>query len=216
LPELQLETIKLQSLEKQLEINKGALYPSITFGYALGSNFINTRSNIEYRTITNPAIGFVNDSQRTIVRSISNQRVAISETAVPVFSQLLDNRQHQFQLNVQWQIFGKGMKRTQIKLAEIATKQQEYRIKLTEQKLKDNYFQALSNVMAAYKRYEVNVTVSQAQKERYAMARDRFENQLIDYFEFMIYQNQLFNSELELSKSKLEWYFNSEILKLYN
>jgi outer membrane protein TolC len=108
------------------------------------------------------------------------------------------------------------MKRTQIKLAEIATKQQEYRIKLTEQKLKDNYFQALSNVMAAYKRYEVNVTVSQAQKERYAMAKNRFENQLIDYFEFMIYQNQLFNSELELSKSKLEWYFNSEILKLYN
>jgi outer membrane protein len=216
LPELQLETIKLQSLEKQLEINKGALYPSITFGYALGSNFINTRSNFEYRTITNPAIGFVNDSQRTIVRSLSSQRVAISEAAVPVFSQLLDNRQHQFQLNLQWQIFGKGMKRTQIKLAEIATKQQEYRIKLTEQKLKDNYFQALSNAMAAYKRYEVNVTVSQAQKERYTMAKDRFENQLIDYFEFMIYQNQLFNSELELSKSKLEWYFNSEILKLYN
>jgi outer membrane protein len=215
MPDVQLERMRLLSLQKQIQIYKGALYPSITLGYSLGSNFINTAKTYDYKTINNPAIGFTNDSFRTIVRSLSSQNVAIAENDIPVFTQLGNNKQHQFQLNLQWQIFGKGAKRTNIKLAEISSKQQEYRIKLTEQKIKDNYFQALSNVQSAFKKYETNTVVYQAQKERYHLAKEKFENNLIDYFEFVTYQNQLHNSELELSKSKLEWYFNREILRLY-
>jgi len=215
MPELGLERMKLLSSEKQVEIQKGSLYPTLTFGYALGSNFINTKKTYQYQAIKNPVIGYVNDSQRTYVRSLGSQNVPVSENGVPIFTQISDNKQHQFQLNLQWQIFGKGMKRTNVKLAEIATKQQEIRIKLTEQKLKENYFQALSNVLTAYKKVQSNTTVYSAQKERYQLAKDKFENNVIDYFEFSSYQNQLFNSELELSKAKLEWYFNKEILRLY-
>jgi outer membrane protein len=215
LPDVQLENLRLQSLNKQIEIYKGALYPTVTLGYALGSNFINTAKTYDYKTINYPIIGFVSDSQQTRVRSLSSQNVAIAENDIPVFTQLSNNKQHQFQLNLQWQIFGKGAKRTNIKLADLASKQQEYRIKLTEQKMKDNYFQALSNVQAAFKKYETSVVVFNAQKERYNLSKEKFENNRIDYFEFVNYQNQVQNSELELSKSKLEWYFNREILKLY-
>lgn len=215
MPDLGLERMKLLSLEKQVEIQKGSLYPTLTFGYALGSNFINTKKSYEFQTIKNPVIGFVNDSSKSFVRSLSNQNVAVSENGVPIFSQIYDNKQHQFQLNLQWQIFGKGAKRTNIKLAEIATKQQEIRIKLTEQKIKENYFQALSNVLTAYKKYQSNEVILNAQRERYQLAKDKFDNNLIDYFEFASYQNQLSNAELEVSRAKLEWYFNKEILKLY-
>ena len=95
------------------------------------------------------------------------------------------------------------------------TKQQEYRVKLTEQKIKENYFQAFSNVLAAKKRHETSLKVLNAQKERYQMAKEKYELSLIDFFEFATYQNQLLNTELEVSKAKLEWNFNSEIVRLY-
>ena len=190
--------------------------PTLTFGYAFGSNFINTASTItEQRTINNPVIGFVNDSSKALVRSVSSQSVAVSESAIPIFTQLGNNKQHQFQLNLQWQIFGKGQRRTNVKLAELQTKQQEYRVKLTEQKIKENYFQAFSNVLAAKKRHETSLKVLNAQKERYQMAKEKYELSLIDFFEFATYQNQLLNAELEVSKAKLEWNFNSEIVRLY-
>ena len=216
-PDVQLEQMRLVSAEKQLEINKGSLLPTLTFGYAFGSNFINTASTItERRTINNPVIGFVNDSSKALVRSVSSQSVAVSESAIPIFTQLGNNKQHQFQLNLQWQVFGKGQRRTSVKLAELQTKQQEYRVKLTEQKIKENYFQAFSNVLAAKKRYETSLKVFDAQKERYQMAKEKYELNLIDFFEFATYQNQLLNAELEVSKAKLEWNFNREIVRLYN
>ena len=215
MPEVGYERMRLSSMQKQTEIQKSALYPVLTLGYALGSNFINTKKNYGYQTVKNPIIGYVNDSSRTYVRSLNSQSVAISESGVPMFTQINDNKQHQFQLNLQWQIFGKGMKRTNIKLAEIAEKQQEYRIKLTEQKIKENYFQALSNVLMAYNKSLSNLAILNAQKERYQLAKDKFENNLIDYFEYTTYQSQLSNAELEFSKSKLEWHFNREILSLY-
>ena len=215
-PDVQLEYIRLASAEKQLEINKGSLLPTLTFGYAFGSNFINTASTItEQRTINNPVIGFVNDSSKALVRSVSSQSVAVSESAIPIFTQLGNNKQHQFQLNLQWQIFGKGQRRTNVKLAELQTKQQEYRVKLTEQKIKENYFQAFSNVLAANKRHETSLKVLNAQKERYQMAKEKYELSLIDFFEFATYQNQLLNAELEVSRAKLEWNFNGEIVRLY-
>ena len=150
------------------------------------------------------------------MRSVSSQSVAVSESAIPIFTQLGNNKQHQFQLNLQWQIFGKGQRRTNVKLAELQTKQQEYRVKLTEQKIKENYFQAFSNVLAAKKRLETSMKVLDAQKERYQMAKEKYELNLIDFFEFATYQNQLLNAELEVSKAKLEWNFNREIVRLYH
>jgi len=53
-----------------------------------------------------------------------------------------------------------------------------------------------------------NKVVYQAQLERYQLAKEKFENNLIDYFEFTTYQNQLNTAELEI-------YFNKEILRMY-
>ena len=46
------------------------------------------------------------------------------------------------------------------------------------------------------------------QKERYQMAKEKYELNLIDFFEFATYQNQLRNAELD-------WNFNQEIVQLY-
>jgi outer membrane protein len=216
MPDVEIEKLKLSASQKQIEITKGALFPTLTLGYAFGSNFINTAKTYEYRTIRNPTIGFFGDSNFTFVRSLSNQQVPISEQNVSIFSQLGNNKQHQFQLNFQWAIFSKFSKRTNIKLAEIAVKQQEERIDLTVQKLKENYNQAIANRDNAFQKYKYNIIVSKAQEEKFKMAKEKFESNLIDYFELMNYQNQYQTSKIELSKSKLEWYFNQKIIDLYN
>lgn len=215
LPDVQIEKLKLNSAQKQIEITKGSLLPTLTLGYAFGSNFINTAKTYEYKTIRNPTIGFFGDSNYTFVRSISNQQVPISEQSVSILSQLGNNKQHQFQLNFQWTIFSKFSKRTNIKLSEIAVKQQEERIDLTIQKLKENYNQAIANRDNAFQKYKYNTIVAKAQEEKFKMAKEKFESNLIDYFELMNYQNQYQTSKIELSKSKLEWYFNQKIVEMY-
>lgn len=216
MPDVEIEKLKLSASQKQIEITNGALFPTLTLGYAFGSNFINTAKTYEYRTIRNPTIGFFGDSNFTFVRSLSNQQVPVSEQNVSIFSQLGNNKQHQFQLNFQWAIFSKFSKRTNIKLAEIAVKQQEERIDLTVQKLKENYNQAIANRDNAFQKYKYNIIVSKAQEEKFKMAKEKFESNLIDYFELMNYQNQYQTSKIELSKSKLEWYFNQKIIDLYH
>jgi outer membrane protein len=215
LPDVQIEKIKWSSSQKQIEIYKGSLLPSLTLGYAFGTNFINTAKTYEYKTIRNPTIGFFGDSNYTFVRSISNQQVPVAEQPISIFSQLGNNKQHQFQLNLQWSIFSKFSKRTNIKLAEISAKQQEERIDLTIQKLKENYNQAISNRDNAFQKYKYNIVVAKAQEEKFKMAKEKFESNLIDYFELMNYQNQYQSSKIELSKSKLEWYFNQKIVEMY-
>lgn len=150
------------------------------------------------------------------MRSISNQSVPIAEHAVPIFSQILNNKQHQFQLNLQWQIFSKFTKRTNINLSKISYQQQENRIKLTEQKIKENYFKALSNVNISYENYKTNLIILNSQREKYNIAKEKYDNNLIDYFQFSMYQLPLQNAIIELTKSKYQWYFNRELLKLYN
>ena len=215
LPDVQIEKIKWSSSQKQIEIYKGSLLPSLTLGYAFGTNFINTAKTYEYKTIRNPTIGFFGDSNYTFVRSISNQQVPVAEQPISIFSQLGNNKQHQFQLNLQWSIFSKFSKRTNVKLAEISAKQQEERIDLTIQKLKENYNQAISNRDNAFQKYKYNIVVAKAQEEKFKMAKEKFESNLIDYFELMNYQNQYLSSKIELSKSKMEWYFNQKIVEMY-
>jgi outer membrane protein len=206
---------RYEAAQKALAMQKGSLLPTITLGYAQGTNFINAAKTREYRLIANPVIGFTQNGLEP-VRSLSSSQVLTSEINTPILTQLQSNRQEQVMLNFSWNLFGKMSKHTQIQSTRLNAQIAKIRWQQAIQKSKEDYFLTALQLENAYSDYIAHVKILEASKTSVQIALEKFKEGLITQFELnnLIAQRQ--NAAINHVKSILEWQFLCQIMTIYD
>lgn len=174
--------------EKDLEIAKGARYPTLSgfFGY-----------NTAY------------SNRNRILDSNNNAFVPSFIDQLWIF----DGISYGAQLNIP--IFNGFSVRNNIKRSVINVDRAKIQLEQDKLQLESNIAQAYADVKSFAKAYEAAQKTLDARRTAYEYTRERFEVGLMNAFDFSQSQSRVDNAEAEVIRSKYDYIFRLKVLEFY-
>ena len=201
--------------EKELEIARGAYYPTLAgfFNY-------NTRESGAGRFISGGLdpdepyrqIGFVEATNEVVVTP--NQLTEVG-SPLPFFEQLQLNDGISYGVQLSVPIFNGFATRNSVKRSEVDVLRSEYQLEQTKLDLEANVYQAYTDAKGAIKAYEAALVALEAQVLAYDYATERYNVGLTNAFDFSQAKFNLENAQSEVLRAKYDYIFKLKVLELY-
>ncbi|WP_027393465.1 TolC family protein [Aquimarina latercula] len=205
--------------EKDLQIARGAYYPTLSgsFGYntsEVGNNsFVNGGLDPD-NPITVQEIGFVGGSGEAVFQNSPN--FLIQEVGpTPFIKQLYQNDALSYGLSLSVPIFNGFATRNNVKRSKINVKRTEFQLEQAELDLDSNVYQAYLDAKGSAEAYEASLVAVKAQERAYEYAKDRYDVGRTNAFDFSQSKFRLENAQSNEVQAKFDYIFKIKVLELY-
>jgi outer membrane protein len=213
--ELKIARANLELAQKDIEIAKGALKPSLTGFYSLS-----TRAGYSDKVIgaeLNPAnptttVGFVEGTNALVLRPNYSP---VFGKADGVFKQFNENKGHSFGLQLNVPILNGYSVRNNIERAKLGLERSKIALSKQELDLERSVFTAFTDAKGSLNAYETAATALEARTEAFNYAKEKFAVGLMNSFELNQAQTLFINSQSELLRTKYDYIFRTKILEFY-
>lgn len=215
--EIKIAQANLDLAQRDIEIAKAANSPTL-----IGFYSFNTRAAYADRIVgfepdpSNPSsvIGTVDVGGNTLNVLQPNFRPILGGPR-SVADQFVDNKGHQFGLQLTIPILNGFSTRNATKRAKIAFQRAQTNLDQENLTLERNVFQAFTDAKAALKTYEAAVTAVEARGEAFKYATERFNVGLMNSFDLSQAQTLFVNAQAELSRAKYDYIFKVKVVEFY-
>lgn len=221
-PQQKMNDLRIASAEKNVDYNKGRLYPTLSAYGALGDNFFNDLRavNTEFvPTYAGPnSYALVTGSQYPLY--IANPVTTYSSQ--PFYkafngygTQLSNNFGQQVGLQLNIPIFNGNTARINYKKAQlnVAT------AKLTKdndlQTLKQGVYQAYYNAVASLQKFESNKKAVVVAEKSFDLATKRYNIGMLNTIDYLTNQNNLFTARINVLIAQYDYVFRVKVLEYY-
>lgn len=213
--EIKIAEANKQIAEKDVEIAKGAYYPSVGafFNY-------NTRESGQGRIVG--AEPDPNDPTREIGVVESTGEIVVAPNVLttigsplPFFEQLQRNDGITYGVQVSVPIFNGLATRNQVRRSQVNARRAEYELEQAELDLEANVYQAYVDAEGAFEAYEAALVAANAQEQAYEYATQRFDVGISNAFEFSQAKLRYENAQSEVLRTKYDYIFKLKVLELY-
>ncbi|MDH7445351.1 TolC family protein [Aquimarina sp. 2201CG14-23] len=203
--------------EKDLQIARGAYYPTLSgsFGYNTSEVGTNTFEVIGIDPVTpfNP-IGTVDGTGATVFSNRPN--LLLQEAGpTPFIEQLYNNDALSYGLSLSVPIFNGFATRNNVKRSKINVKRTAFQLEQAELDLDSNVYQAYVDAKGSAEAYEASQVAVKAQERAYEYAKDRYDVGLTNAFDFSQSKFRLENAQSNLVQAKFDYIFKIKVLELY-
>ncbi len=190
--DIKLSKANVELAEKDLQIAKGALYPTLNtfFNY---NTFYTDQFRIGLDPITNLPFSFRDDFQTQLYSN--------------------DGISYGFQLNVP--VFNGFSVKNNIKRSEISVNRSELQFELDKLALEATVQQSYVDVITFSKAYEAAEKTLEARRLAFQYSKERFEVGLLNSFDFSQAQARVDNAEANVIRTKYDYIFRLKILEFY-
>lgn len=193
-PEIKSAELSLLSAEKELDIAKGNLYPTLS----LGANYYNSYNNKYQR-----ASGQYDAGGLPIMENI------------PFSDQLKTNERYGFGFQLNIPIFNRYQVKNGISNAELQRQNRELELQSTKNTLRKDIEQAYTNALAALKRYGANDKAVVSMIEAFRYTEEKFNVGMVNSVEYNQSKNNLTKAKSDLLQAKYDYIFRTKILDFY-
>ncbi len=206
--------------EKDLQISRGAYYPTLNGSFNYGTSEVGTNRFVE-TDVLNPdlpaivrPIGFVEGSGETVLNSTPN--FLIEEIGPSSFiKQLYTNDGISYGVGLSVPIFNGFSVRNAVKRNKINVKRTEFQLEQAELDLDSNVYQAYLDAKGSAEAYEASQVSVTAQERAYEYAKDRYDVGLTNAFDFSQSKFRLENAQSQEVQNKFDYIFKLKVLELY-
>jgi outer membrane protein len=205
---------RVKSAEKNIQVAKGALYPTVSLSGATGSSYSSLFNRLIPTGLSEVNTGTYIKSGATRTPVFAEQQNFNTEK-VRYLTQMDNNLGFFTGINVQIPLFNNLQTRNRIKQAKISLKNTQLDAENTTYQLKQNIEQAWLNMNASFKRYKVLQEQLTNFEESFRAATIRFETGVINAAEFLIAKNNVDRSKINLVQAKYEYTFRTKLLDFY-
>ena len=218
MPEIKSALLKMESAQLALKASKGSLYPRLSLNGTSASNYSSasdqplTRLDGTFVPTSTP-VGFV-DGSLTPVYGLVPGTKTISE-GYSETDQLKDNLFNQASIGLSIPLFNGWANRAGVQRAAINHEVANINAQETKNVLRQTIETAYNDALAASKTYAASLKQVSAREEAYRMAKQRFELGAINYFEYQISENDLFQAKSDLARAKYNFIFRKKVLDFY-
>lgn len=218
MPEIKSALLKVESTQLALKASKGSLYPRLSLNGSAASNYASAsdvpRSAFDGTfTPTSSPIGFV-DVSNAPVYGLQPGTTIVSE-GYNESDQLKDNLFKSANISLQIPLFNGWQNRAGVQRAAINYEVANITAQETKNILRQTIESSYNDALAASKTYGASLKQVNAREEAYRMAKQRFELGAINYFEYQISENDLFQAKSDLARAKYDFIFKKKVLDFY-
>lgn len=129
--------------------------------------------------------------------------------------QFQDNLFKQVNLSLSIPLFNGWQNRAGVQRAAINKEMADITVQETKNGLRQTIETAYNDALAASRSYSSSLRQVNAREEAYRMSKQRFELGAINYFEYQISENDLFQAKSDLARAKYNFIFKKKILDFY-
>jgi outer membrane protein len=214
MPQQRVNQLRLLAAKKFSDAAKGGLYPTISLGGSLGTNYSNSKNNATGFFIPNKfdTIGIVGGG--------SNLPVIVPSTGATFFStpygtQLSDNFNSGIGLTISVPIFNGGSARTNWEKQKLNVKSLALQQDLDNMTLKQDIYSAYTDAMTALQKFNTSSRALIAAQKAYDFSQKRYEVGLLNTINLLISQNSLFTSKINRLSAQYDYVFKMKVLEFY-
>ncbi len=204
--------------EKDIEIAKGALLPTLTAFFGYNTRFADNPSFTQTLDPDTPfvteTIGVVEGTGQNVLGTFPN--TIINESgADPFFDQLSENDGIAYGLSLNVPVFNGFQTKANIQRSEINLERTKLQLEQAALDLESNVYQALVDARGSQKAFEAAQKAAESQELAYQYAKDRYEVELINAFDFSQSKLRFDNANLEVNRTKYDYIFKLKVLELF-
>ena len=214
-PLQKMDALLINSAQKSVGANRGAMYPTFSIVGNLGANYTNFDKVPDLNTIkpvTDTLTGF----------RVSGTNVGVVQDAFtydtktkPYFPQLRQTFSQYVGLSVNVPILNNGTLRTNYEKSKLTLRNQELQRDQDNLTLKNNIYVAYTSAITALQKFEANkITVTATQKS-YDFAQKRYNVGMLNTIDLLTNQNNFFNARINLLSSQFDYVFKMKVLEYY-
>ena len=221
MPEIKSAVLRVESAQLALRASKGNLLPRLSLSGSATSNYSSANRDLQIPTgtpdlvPTNQPIGFF-DFNGTAVPVLGyqfNQQFTTREYGQ--IDQMKDNLFKNLSLTLQIPLFNNWQSRGAVQRAAINTEVARINEIEAQNTLRQTIESAYNDALAASKTYSSSLKQVNAREEAYRMNQQRFELGAINFVEYQISENDLFQAKSDLTRAKYNFIFRKKILDFY-
>lgn len=211
--------LRRQQAEKGVDIAKAALYPTISLGGGLNTNFSSigidqTNPQIDFNGFDTIPTTIIANGQTQVIGIVSED-VSVSFPKSGYFSQLGNNVSYFVGIQANFPIYNKGQTKIAIEQAQLGVLNQEYSNRINEQNLKTDIQRAIADAKAARKQYQAAEKRLNAQKAAFENTEQRYQAGTANSFEYNTARNNVEAAQALFISAKYDYLFKLKILDFY-
>jgi outer membrane protein len=216
MPEIKSAALKMESSEMALKASKGNLYPRLSLNASAQSNSSNLNKKFipEGVGLSTTPIGQVGSVMGAGDNVYAYQQTGTSKDYAHT-QQLKDNIYKVLSLQVSIPIFNGYQNRAAVQRAAINTELAKITVQETANTLRQTIETAYNDAISASKTYNASLKQVSAREEAYRMNKQRFESGALSFVEFHVSENDLFQSQNDLTRAKYNFIFRKKLLDFY-
>lgn len=218
-PQLIADSLQVLSSEKQVAATRATLYPSLSLGGGLGTNYSSNYKRPEGEIQTQiPAtpIGSVKiNGNDYMVNSLPQSITSPKYIQPPLGTQISDNLRENIGLNLNIPIFNGHQAHIQVQRAKINLENQKLIREQDMLTLKQDIYQAYSDAHAALENYVAAGKTLKSSKTAFYYAEQRYNVGLINSVDYLTSQNNLYQAQINLISMHYNYIFKMKVLEFY-
>lgn len=219
LPEVKSAQLKLRSSLLGLKASRGSLYPRLSVNANLFSNYSSAADRLRFvgdggTTTESIQIGYVQGTNSPVFQDISRPSFrTIDGYEIP--DQIKDNLARSASLSLQIPIFNGYQARSGVQRSLISNQQASITLQDTENRLRQSVETAFNDAVASAKTYQSALKQVSAREEAFRMLKQRFDNGAVNFVEYQVAENALFQAKSDLVRAKYDFIFKKKVLDFY-
>ena len=210
--DIKLGIINIDIAEKDVELAKGTLKPTLRAFYSYSNRLGYSNRLIGSGDFTEIPIGYVLSSGESVVRSIEETTIA---PHLSFAEQLRNNEGHNYGLSLNIPIFNGFSARNSVKKAKINLERNKNAFEEQKLNLESTINQAFNDTRGAYKFYEAVQKTLFSRKDAFNVAQNRYEAGAMNAFDYVQAQQRYEQSISDRVRAKFDYIFKLKVLEFY-
>lgn len=211
LPELKSVSYGLEAAQHQLHSAYAERSPTLTLGANLNTLYSSQSRVAENPTDVNIPIGIVENTNQTVFGSITQYDYSTPN----LFNQFNNNFGQTIGLNLSIPIFTRNLINSGIQNAEINYQAQELSLQSIKNEIRNQIYESFVNMNNSYNSYLANQELIKSQQLLFNQTDIQYKAGVIGYFDWLQVRNNLNNTQIELLRSKFDYYFKQKVFEFY-
>ncbi|MCF8307538.1 MAG: TolC family protein [Bacteroidales bacterium] len=210
-PQIKNAELNVEVSQKNLDIQKGALSPSLTLSGSINSGYSESTKVPEETTTETLTIGTTEGGE-----TVYSEREKVVNTKTQGFTDQLDeNLGRSIRLSLDIPIFNNWRQRNQISQAKLQTEQSKFNLRQEKQDLRKTIESAYTDAKAAKNNYKSALQRVEATKEAFKYAEKKFNVGMLNSVEYNDAKKEYTNARSQLLNAKYQFVFTRTVLDFY-
>lgn len=217
-PQYKFDNLRVEAARSFAKAAKGQMYPTLSIGGGLGSNYTNNKipNVIQLPTGTfQPTPAKVNVGGTDYSVLTPNFNTSITTYRIPVGTQLSDNFRQNVGLQLSIPIFNGGSSRIAWQRAKYNTTSLELVKTQDMLVLKQNIYTAHNDALVSTQKFMTGKKSVTTAEKAYNFAQKRYDQGLLSTIDLLTNQNNLNRARVELLLAQVDYVFRLKLLEFY-